>query len=82
MNSKIDKILVGLINLADRILSFKEDLKIEVGRKDQDDFVLYVFHKCLFDISNHSEIQSEEIKKYDKLVVKCKAEVSRAAAFR
>jgi len=82
MNPKSDKILVGLINLADRILAFKEDLKVEIGSRTGGDLVWEVFHKCLFDISNFQEIDSEEIKKYDKLVVKCKADSSRAAAFR
>ena len=55
---------------------------MEIGSRSGADLVLEVFHKCLFDISNYHELDSEEIKKYDKLVVKCKADSSRAAAFR
>ena len=33
IGTKNDKILVGLLNLCDRILNFNEDIKREVGNK-------------------------------------------------
>ena len=53
INPKTDKILVGLINLADRILTFKENLKVDVGSRAGGDLVFEIFHRCLFDISDY-----------------------------
>ncbi|EAR94410.2 ubiquitin carboxy-terminal hydrolase (macronuclear) [Tetrahymena thermophila SB210] len=81
-HTRNDKILIGILNLCDRILSFKEELKVEVGSPEGSNLVKEIFHKCLFDLQDHHLIENEDIKKYDKLVVKCKGETSRIAAFR
>ncbi|EGR27434.1 hypothetical protein IMG5_196170 [Ichthyophthirius multifiliis] len=78
IKTKNDKILIGLINLCDRILSVNEHIKINSGEI----LIQEIFHKCLFDISDHNSILVDQnIQEYDQKVVKCKGDQSRQAAF-
>jgi hypothetical protein len=45
-----DKILIGLINLCDMILSVKHDIKESVGKPNSENLVVEVFSKLLFDL--------------------------------
>ena len=65
IGTKNDKILIGLLNLCDRIFSFNEDIKKEAGDKTKQYFVMEVFSKCLFDISAPEDLEKVNIIDYD-----------------
>ena len=74
MLSKNDKVLIGLLNLCDRIFSYNPKLKELVGQREKDNFVMEVFARCLFDIEEQEDLNEENIKFYDTNIVKCKNE--------
>ena len=77
-----DKIMKGLLNLCENIIKVAPNLKEKVGDPKNENLVLEIFGKCLFDINPYDEIQKlKDIKSYDKNVVKCKSEESRVAAY-
>jgi len=53
INTVNDKILIGLLNLCDRILVIYPNLKNDIGKKN---FVMEIFSKCLFDVSNSMDV--------------------------
>lgn len=78
MHSENDKVLIGLLNLSERLLSIRPVLREKLGEQK---FALEIFSKCLFDVSPPEELRQVDINDYDQQNTKCKTEESRKAAY-
>lgn len=66
-STKSDKVLLGLLNLLDRILTFNEDLKSIAASTEHLDLIQEVFLRCLFHLTdNESTHDISSIKEYDR----------------
>ncbi len=75
-----DKILIGLLNLSNRLLLIRPELQQVAIEQD---FVMEIFEKCLFDLQDFDQIESNfNIYEYDQIKNKCKGNDSRAVAYR
>ncbi|KRW99755.1 Armadillo-type fold [Pseudocohnilembus persalinus] len=76
-----DKILNGLLNLLEKLLASKKDIRQKVGLQSQDNLVSEIFTKCLFDVNDRENITDDEMQNYDENYVKCKNYGTRQSAY-
>ena len=83
-----DKVLMGLLNLCEKILSVQPNLRDFLGSQGQNNLVEEILYTCLFDVPDKAAddateaVASTESKNTVKDYVKCKSKDSRAIAYR
>ena len=82
-----DKILIGFLNLCERIIQVKPHLRDFVGDPQKHNLVHEVFASCLFDIADRENnfpnyCEGVDASNFSKDYVKCKGRDSRAVAYK